>query len=89
LFESTVANFNILPVRAFAGDKSIYPEVQFMANKNSRLLTTEELWDIYAPPAHNQSDFSQHFTITANEIKTMKGFKSIEVSVYFVICLPF
>ena len=60
-----------------------------MANKNSRLLSTEEQWDIYAPPVLNQLERIQHFTFSPEEIKVLKSFRSIEASVYFAICLVF
>lgn len=60
-----------------------------MANKNSRLLTTEEQWDIYSPPVLNQFERIQHFTLSPEEIKILKSFQSIEASVYFALCLVF
>lgn len=60
-----------------------------MANKNSRLLSTEEQWDIYSVPVLTPFERAQYFTLNPEEIKTLKSFRNIESSVYFAICLVF
>ena len=60
-----------------------------MPNKIPRLLTPDELLDIYGIPVLNDVERQELFTLNEAETKTLKDFKDIKDSVYFAICLAF
>ena len=60
-----------------------------MPNKNSRLLSSTELLDIYGIPVLNDIERQEFFTFNEAETKILKEFKGIKDAVYFAICLVF
>jgi hypothetical protein len=60
-----------------------------MANKDSRLLSTEEQWDIYSPPALNAFERAQYFSLSPEETRVLQGFRDIKSAVYFLLSLVF
>lgn len=61
----------------------------FMANKETNLLNATELMDIYGVPILGEAECREYFTLSDNEIKVLKSFKTVNNSVYFAICLVF
>ena len=60
-----------------------------MANKDSRLLSTEEQWDIYSPPALNAFERAQYFSLSPEETRVLQSFRDIKSAVYFLLSLVF
>lgn len=60
-----------------------------MANKDSRLLSTEEQWDIYFPPVLNAFERAQYFSLSPEETHVLQSFRNIKSAVYFILCLVF
>ena len=60
-----------------------------MSNKNSQLLTANDLLDIYSTPSLNNKECEELFTFDAEETKFFKSFKGPKDSIYFALCLVF
>lgn len=60
-----------------------------MPNKNSRLLSSTELLDIYGIPILDDLERQEFFTFNEAETKILYTFKDPQEAVYFAICLVF
>ncbi len=60
-----------------------------MKNKIPNLLSPSEQSDVYDTPLLNQDDYPRIFSLSPEELKILKTFKSPQNGLYFVLCLAF
>lgn len=60
-----------------------------MPNTSSNLLSPTEILDIYDIPHLNNEERQKHFTVTNQELQTLKAYKTPNNAAYFLISLVF
>ncbi len=60
-----------------------------MPNKDSRLLSSTELLDIYGTPILNDLERQEYFVFNEQETNALYKFKDQKEAIYFAICLVF